>query len=63
MNEDFVIYESDIQDFFFHKLIEAGLAPEQGDLEVISNIVFEYLIDIGVLDNVRVEEDEDDFEE
>lgn len=64
MNEDFVIYESDIQDFFFHKLIAAGLAPEQGDIEVISNIVFEYLIEIGILDGTRVEEeDEDDFEE
>lgn len=64
MNEDNMIYESDIQDFFFHKLIAAGLAPEQGDLEVISNIVFDYLIELGVIDGVLVEEDEDeDFEE
>jgi hypothetical protein len=64
MNEENMIYESDIQDFFFHKLIAAGLAPEQGDLQVISDIVFEYLIEIGVIDSTIVEDyDEEDFEE
>jgi len=67
MDGKFMIYESDIQDYFFHKLIAAGLAPEQGDLQVISDIVLDYLTDIGVIDDIMVEdyyeEDEDDFEE
>lgn len=60
MEENF-IYESDVQDYFFHKLVAAGLAPEAGDLEVISGIVFDFLIDIGVLNGDEVEYlDEDD---
>lgn len=52
------IYESDIQDFFFYRLIEAGLAPSTGDLKVISEIAFDFLIEIGVLnpDNITYED-------
>lgn len=48
------IYEKDIKDFFFNKLIEAGLAPESGDLQIISDIVFDYLVNIGVLNEESI---------
>jgi hypothetical protein len=54
------IYESHIKEFFFNKLIKAGLAPEAGDLEIISSIVFDYLIEVGILDSENVDEEEID---
>lgn len=56
------IREEDIQEFFFHKLIEAGLAPESGDLDIISEIFIAYLIKVGLLEEDNYI-DEDDFEE
>lgn len=49
MEEEFEIREEDVQQFFLKHLIAAGVMPDKADLEVISEIVFEYLIEIGVL--------------
>jgi hypothetical protein len=60
-----MIRTTDVEDFFFKHLVKAGLAPSSGDLEIISDIVFEFLIDIGIInaDNVEVVDDhEDDLE-
>ena len=53
------ILEKDIKEFFFNKLIEKGLAPNDGDLTAIADIVFDYLIEIEVLDPEDIEEYEE----
>lgn len=57
MVEFLIIYENDIKNYFFKKLLEAGVVSDSADLQVISNIVFDYLIDIGILhpDNISEE--------
>lgn len=49
MEEEFEIKEEDIQQFFLKHLIAAGVMPDEADLDVISEIVLEYLVEIGVL--------------
>jgi hypothetical protein len=58
------IHEEDIKDFFFHKLVDAGLAPEDSDLTVIAEITFDFLCEVGVLDpeNIIEENDYEDYE-
>jgi hypothetical protein len=59
----YYIRTADIKDFFFNNLIKAGLAPEDGDLEVIADIVFDYFIHIGLVQEADTEPDDSDFED
>lgn len=53
------IYQSDIKDFFFIKLLQSGVATDDADLTLISEIVFDYLVAVGILDpNSILSEDE-----
>lgn len=54
-----IIYEEDIKEFFFEKLIKAGCVPEDAELTIIADVVFDYLIEIGVLDAIEYDEDEE----
>lgn len=45
-----IIDTEEIKDFMFENLIQAGLAPLEEDLEIIADIVFDYLIHIGVIE-------------
>lgn len=56
------IFEDDIKEFFFERLIAAGLVPESAELDIIAEIVFDYLVEIGILELENIV-DEEDFEE
>lgn len=49
------IDKDSIEDYFYDKLIAAGLCPEQCDMDIISDIVMDYLDEIfeelGLLDD------------
>ncbi|MBO7747923.1 YozD family protein [Paenibacillus sp. MWE-103] len=51
------IESSEIEDYFFDRLVERGCVPTQNDIEIITEIVFDFLQDNGVAMNVN-EKDE-----
>lgn len=53
--DDIIISTHDINNFIFDQLIKSGHAPEPGDLEILTNITFEYLIHIGIINEEDVE--------
>lgn len=57
------IFEDDIKEFFFERLVDAGLVPESTELNIIAEIVFDYLVEIGILEleNIINEEDLEGF--
>jgi hypothetical protein len=54
------IFQNDMKDYLFEKLVKAGLAPNDDDLDVITEIVFDYLEDRNILDIVEYDEFEDE---
>lgn len=56
------IFEDDIKEFFFERLIAAGFVPETTELNIIAETVFDYLVEIGILELENII-DEGDFEE
>jgi hypothetical protein len=54
--EQITIYESDVKDFFYKKLIEKGHVPSQSEIVAISDIFFDFLIEKDVIDKVIQEE-------
>jgi hypothetical protein len=59
MEKKIEIYESEIADYLFDKLIRMGYVPEEAEVDDLASIFFDYLIEIGVMDEEDVEEDED----
>lgn len=56
------IFEDDIKEFFFERLIAVGLVPESAELDIIAEIVFDYLVEIDILEPENII-NEEDFEE
>jgi hypothetical protein len=40
----------EIAEFFFHELVKRGYVPNEGELEEIADITFEYLLDKCIID-------------
>lgn len=51
-----IISIEEISDYLFEKLVRAGLAPQPGDLDIISDIFMDFLFEVGIL--IELEEDE-----
>ena len=43
------ISEDDIKDFLFIKLLECGVMVDDADLTLLSELFFEYLIELGLI--------------
>lgn len=43
------IYESEMREFIFNKLISSGIAVNEDDIDTVAELIFEYLIFIGIL--------------
>lgn len=53
------IRESEIADYLFHALIELGYAPKEEELDDLAAIFFDFLIDIGAIDEDEIAEEEE----
>lgn len=54
------IFEDDIKDFIFEKLIKEGLCPDSGDVETITDIVIDLLIEYEFIDSIVYLEEDDE---
>jgi hypothetical protein len=55
--EHIVISESQIADYLFSNLIKLGYVPEEAELEDIAMLVFDFLLEVGVMDPDLLEEE------
>lgn len=54
------IKESEIADYLFTALIQLGYAPKEKELEDLAAIFFDFLVEVGAIDEEEIElEDED----
>lgn len=44
------INTDDIQHFLFKSLIERGLIPTEEELDTLSDVVFDYLVELGLIE-------------
>lgn len=54
------LYESKIADYLFNELVLEGYAPTEEETSVIVGILFDYLVEIGVVGEVIEIEGEDE---
>ena len=54
LDKEVIVDTKEIEDYFYKELIKRGFIPEKKEVEEIADIVFDYLLSIGVL------EEEDD---
>lgn len=57
MEKKIEIYESEIADYLFNQLIRLGYVPEEAEVDDLAMIFFDYLIEIGVMDEEEIEEE------
>lgn len=50
MKELITIDTEEIMNFFFQELIQRGHVPEEEELEVLADIMFDFLLDKGVIE-------------
>lgn len=64
MDEDqntIYISTESLGNYFFNKLVEAGCVPDTADVQIIADIAFDMLVDLGIVENVEdYEQDEDE---
>lgn len=54
------IYEDEIYDKLFTRLVNCGYVPQEDELEIILDIFFEYMEEKGIISEVvYLDEDED----
>ncbi|HLO11603.1 MAG TPA: YozD family protein [Pseudoneobacillus sp.] len=61
MEDEFYVSTESLGNYFYKKLIAAGAAVDTGDLQLIADIAFDLLCDIGIIEDVT--EDYEDEEE
>ncbi|MEK4666533.1 YozD family protein [Niallia sp. FSL R7-0271] len=54
LDKEIIVDTKEVEDYFYKELIKRGFIPEKKEIEEIADIVFDYLLSIGVL------EEEDD---
>jgi hypothetical protein len=47
---EFIIDTEVIADYFYNKLIRQGYAPTEEEVEVLADIAFDYLLEIGMIE-------------
>jgi len=52
MEDELTIDTNEIGDYFYKELIKRGFAPGKKEVEEIADIVFEYMVSIGVIEVV-----------
>lgn len=57
MEKKIEIYESEIATYLFNQLIRLGYVPEEAEVDDLAMIFFDYLIEIGVMDEEEIEEE------
>lgn len=50
---EIIIDTEDMKNFLFTQLVNAGLAPQDSDLDIITDILFDYLCSIGVMEETE----------
>lgn len=58
MEKKIEIYESEIATYLFNQLIRLGYVPEEAEVDDLAMIFFDYLIEIGVMDEEEIEEED-----
>ena len=58
MEKKIEIYESDIEDYLFNQLIRLGYVPEEAEIEDLAMLMFDYLVQIGAIDEDEITEEE-----
>lgn len=58
MEKEIEIYESEIADYLFNQLIRLGYVPEEAEVDDLAMIFFDYLVQIGVIDEAEIGEEE-----
>jgi hypothetical protein len=46
-----IISTEDISDFIYQKLIQQGYAPKEEECEDLADIMFDYLIELGIVED------------
>lgn len=60
MEKPIEVYESEIADYLFNALIRLGYVPEEAEVDDLAMLFFDYLVQIGVIDENEIEmEDEE----
>lgn len=52
MEKEVIVDSREIEDYFYKELIKRGFVPNEKEVEEISDIVFEYLISIDVIEEL-----------
>jgi hypothetical protein len=53
MNEEIYVSDEEIYEYLFTRLIEAGYAPIREEVEEMAGIVFDFLLDKGIIGEVE----------
>lgn len=59
-----VIDSDEIYEFMFNALVERGMVPKEEDVEVITDIVFDFFIHKGIIEETfdgEVDDNEEEF--
>lgn len=49
---EFQVHQDDIADYIFEKLVERGYAPTEDESFELADIVFDLLIELGVMEEM-----------
>lgn len=53
-----VIDTEEIAEFFYNELIKRGYVPEEGELDDLADITFDYLLEKCIIDEEETDDDE-----
>jgi hypothetical protein len=51
--KEIFIDTKEIENYFWSRLVKLGYAPEKAELEDLADICFDYLIELGIIEDVE----------